>query len=139
MIKKKSASPLPKLLSKAQVVFNAWIRARDHHLGCISCSASVDHAGHYLSQGHHSALRFAEHNVNGQCVKCNTYLHGNLINYRKGLLRRYGSQVVEMLENYSDRRIAYKWGRDELELIISKYKSNGKNSKGIAACLHPED
>lgn len=128
MIKKKSDSPLPKLLSRAQVVFNAWIRQRDMHLGCISCGASVDHAGHYLAQGHYSSLRFSEHNVNGQCIKCNTYLHGNLINYRKGLVKKYGSEVVEMLENYSDRRRPYKWSREELELIIGKYKANGKKT-----------
>lgn len=121
---------MPKLLDRAQVVFNAWIRQRDMHLGCISCGGQVDHAGHYLAQGHYAALRFAEQNVNGQCIKCNTYLHGNLINYRKGLVKKYGSEVVEMLENYSDRRRPYKWSREEVELIIGKYKANGKKIKG---------
>lgn len=122
-------TPLPKLLAKAQIIFNAWVRQRDAAFGCISCGAAVDHAGHYLSQGHYSALRFTEVNVNGQCVKCNTYLHGNLIKYRKGLVRKYGAEVVELLESHTERRSAHKWGRLELEAIIQKYKNEKKGNK----------
>jgi len=122
-------SDIPKLLAKAQIIFNAWVRKRDADLGCISCGAAIDHAGHYLSQGHYSALRFTEVNVNGQCIKCNTYLHGNLINYRKGLVRKYGAEVVERLESNTERRVAHKWDRLELEAIIQKYKNEKKSNK----------
>ncbi len=80
--------PLPKLLKKAQDKFNAHIRERDKELGCISCGAEVQQAGHYFSQGQYSALRFAlphdigYFNTNGQCIRCNMYLSGNLIKYR---------------------------------------------------------
>lgn len=113
--------PLPKLLKKAQEVFNKWIRSRDLNKGCISCGGSVDHAGHYFNQGQHSALRYHELNVNGQCVSCNTYKHGNLINYRKGLVNRYGWEVVEELESKAELHKAWKWSRIELEQIIKKY------------------
>ena len=111
---------LPKLLKKAQDVFNAWIRNRDKDKGCISCGGSVDHAGHYFSQGHHSALRFNEMNVNGQCLRCNNFLHGNLINYRKGLVKRYGEQKVLILESHGSK--VKKWSRVELKAIIQMYK-----------------
>ena len=37
-------TPLPKLLQKAQKVFNAHIRERDENLGCISCGGEVQQA-----------------------------------------------------------------------------------------------
>lgn len=113
---------LPKLLKKAQSVFNSFIRTRDKLNGCISCGGDVDHAGHYFAQGSHSSLRFDEMNVNGQCVGCNTYKHGNLIYYRKGLVKKYGELMVEQMEREAIENRIKKWSRDELEEIISKYK-----------------
>jgi len=111
---------ITKLLKKAQDVFNAWIRERDKDKGCISCGAPVTQAGHYYSQGHHSALRFNEINTNGQCVRCNCFLHGNLINYRGGLIKRYGEQKVILLETGKNK--VKKWSRLELIAIIQMYK-----------------
>ena len=89
---------IPKLTARAQEVFNRYIRNRDKDKGCISCpTGQVEHAGHYRSAGHYGGLRFNEMNVNGQCCHCNTFLHGNLINYRNGLVRRYGEQRVLLL------------------------------------------
>ena len=117
----KRTESLPKLLKKAQKVFNAFIRERDSELGCISCGGSVDHAGHYFSQGSHSALRFNESNVHGQCVGCNTYKHGNLIYYRLGLVKRFGEETVRALESAATLMKVKKWSRDELNEIIKKY------------------
>ena len=113
--------PLPKLHLKAQMVFNKWIRERDKYFGCISCGAEVQHAGHYFSQGHFSSLRYDEANVNGQCLRCNNFMHGNLIRYRQGLVNKIGEERVLLLEAFS-RHAVKKWSRDELNDIISKYK-----------------
>src|SRR5687767_4966991 len=121
MITRKPIS-IPCLLKKCQDVFNAYIRARDRDKGCISCGRSVDEAGHYFSQGHHSALRFNETNTNGQCTKCNCFLHGNLIHYRSGLVKRYGEEKVLLLES-SARHAVKKWPRFELEGLIDLYKT----------------
>jgi len=124
----KKLTPLPKLLQKAQQVFNAHIRERDENLGCISCDGEVQQAGHYFSQGQHSALRFglphtfAYHNTNGQCIRCNMYLSGNLIKYRQGLVKRYGEDYVKQLEAEAENNKLKKWSREELELIILTYK-----------------
>lgn len=122
MIKTKKIRSLPSLTKKAQEVFNAWIRKRDKDRGCISCGAPITEAGHYFSAGHHTALRFNEMNVNGQCTRCNCFLSGNLINYRKGLVKKYGETKVLMLENMADLRKVKKWSRFELEAIINEYK-----------------
>lgn len=119
----KKLIPLPKLLAKAQQVFNKFIRERDKDSGCISCTGPVEQAGHYFSQGHNSALRYNEFNTNGQCVRCNMYLSGNLIKYRQGLIKRYGEKEVLKLEQNADLHKAWKWSRIELEEIIKKYKS----------------
>jgi hypothetical protein len=120
-ISRSKLTPLPKLLKKAETVFNKWIRERDKDKGCISCSGSVDHAGHYFPVGGHSALRFDELNVNGQCVGCNTYKHGNLIYYRQGLVDRYGIFEVEVWESECMSNKVKKWSREELNEIIKKY------------------
>ena len=119
VVKKKSLSH-PALLKKTQSVFNRWIRLRDSDRGCISCGRQVTEAGHYLSQGHHSAFRFSEMNTNGQCTRCNCFLHGNLINYRQGLLKKHGEQRVQLLEGARNK--LKKWTRFELELIMETYK-----------------
>ena len=112
---------LPKLLAKTQKVFNAWIRNRDKDKGCISCGSQITEAGHYYSQGHHSALRFNEVNTNGQCTRCNRFLHGNLINYRHGLVKRYSQQQIDLLDSVGTRSPVKKWTRWELEQICKKY------------------
>lgn len=123
MIKTKKLISLPKLLKKAQTVFNKWIRERDKNSGCISCRSQVTEAGHYYSQGHHSSLRFNEVNTNGQCTRCNCFLHGNLIHYRNGLIERYSKQQLDLLDSIGTRDKFKKWSRFELEEIISKYKT----------------
>ena len=84
-----------------QTVFNTYIRTRDKELPCVSCGKNNDkqfHAGHYRSVGSCPELRFEELNVWRQCATCNTYLHGNLIEYRKELIKRIGVDQVEWLE-----------------------------------------
>jgi len=97
--KYKKFSP-SQLKAKAQKVFNAWIRKRDEGLACISCgSGRPEHAGHYLSAGHHSRLRFDERNVHCQCIRCNYFLSGNQMYYRQGLIKKIGLSEVESLES----------------------------------------
>lgn len=117
---KKKTVPLPKLLKRAQKVFNAWIRDRDKYSGCVSCGREVEQAGHYRSQNQYSSLRFNEVNVQGQCIRCNHFLSGNLIDYRIGLVDRYGEQKVLHLESVPGFK---KWSRTELEAIIKLYET----------------
>lgn len=120
-IKKYDKYSVAELKKKAQVVFNKWIRERDNGWPCISCGvAPVQQAGHYLSQGHHSALRYNEDNTAGQCIRCNLYLSGNLINYRIGLVKRIGEDRVRKLEETPKK--AFNWDRFSLIDVIEKYK-----------------
>jgi len=104
----------------AQKVFNTWVRGRDKDLGCISCgSVLVQDAGHYISAGANTSLRFHEWNNNGQCIYCNRFLHGNIENYRVGLIKKIGLHNVLFLESLVNN--PKRWTQDELDEIIKKY------------------
>jgi hypothetical protein len=91
-------------VKELQVVFNKWIRLRDKGNNCISCNkpAKKENAGHYMSAGGNPELRFEPLNVHLQCEYCNTYLHGNLINYRINLIKKIGLEKVEWIEGAHD-------------------------------------
>lgn len=78
-------------------------------------------AGHFFSAGHHTALKFHEDNVHGQCIKCNLYDHGNLLGYQEGLIKKIGQERVDFLRNNCSR--VNKWDRLELIAIIEEYKN----------------
>ena len=119
---------VPELRKKAGMRFRAWIRRRDEDKPCISCgSFNTSDASHYYSAGHYPELEFHENNVHLACKKCNTFLHGNLIEYRKGLLERIGGDKIEELDTIASfyKQQTYKHDRFNLLQIIEKY---GKSS-----------
>lgn len=121
--------PLSRLLQQAQHEVNHFIRERDFWLPCISCgklTGAKMNAGHYRTTKAASHLRFNEDNIHGQCEHCNSYLSGNLIEYRKGLVAKIGVERVEALEN--DNRVV-KWDRDELVQIRRTYLGKWKAMK----------
>lgn len=87
-------------LNELQKIFNQFIRLRDKGSVCISCQKppKKENAGHYRSVGACPELRFEELNVHLQCEHCNTYLHGNAIEYRKNLINKIGLKKVEWIE-----------------------------------------
>lgn len=130
-VQKYKDKTIPKLIKKAEEVFNAYIRQRDSLGGyfiCISCGMpkSVDqmNAGHYKPAGHNGAIRFHEDNVNGQCIYCNLHQHGNTAQYRLGLIKKIGLERVEILERTA--RTCHKWSREGLIWVIETYKDKIK-------------
>ena len=113
-----------------QRVFNQYIRLRDKDLPCISCGANevdkVYDAGHYRSVGANPELRFNELNVNKQCRKCNGYWGGNLIEYRKGLIKKIGLEEVEKLETKTS---PIKLSITDIQELIKHYKQQIKELK----------
>jgi len=124
----KQYKSIPELIKLATIVFNKWIRKRDTINGksfvCISChqikSVDVMQAGHYLSAGNNSSIRFNSWNVNGQCLGCNCFKDGNQKEYRLGLIDKIGKAAVESLEESAN--LNYKWDREFLLEVIKKYK-----------------
>lgn len=97
---------------KCFTAFAEMIRLRDSHPNniaeCISCGKSIPYpngtgdlnCGHYYPRSVvYNNLYFSEANSHGQCVFCNLHLSGNVAEYRKGLIRRYGEDYVAELED----------------------------------------
>ena len=128
--KKKKLETLQDLLKSTQKVFNLYIRLRDKNLNCISCNKPTnkkENASHYIASGKSKFLTFNEDNVHKSCEYCNTYLHGNLLEYRINLIKKIGIEKVEYLED--NRHITKKYSRSELLAITEKYKKLLKEFK----------
>ena len=110
----------------AQQVFNKYIRLRDAGNVCISCNKKPlkENAGHFYNANNHWSVRFDERNVHLQCEHCNTYLSGNLINYRGNLLKKIGIEEFDLLSVEATK--TRKFTIDELKEIIATYKKKIK-------------
>jgi hypothetical protein len=116
---------------KTQLKFNQYIMLRDSGKPCISCGTvkiGIDYcAGHYVPRGRSAALRFNEFNTHRQCNhSCNLRLSGNLIEYRKALIFKYGQEKVLWLEGSHEmpryRIEDYKRIHEEYKLKIKLLK-----------------
>ncbi len=94
-----------KLKKKLDRIFSKYIRLRDKNI-CYTCGKFARHAGHYISRSF-LPTRFLELNVHAQCIKCNTYLGGNIVKYRQRLIEDYGIDEIEELEQYAYKQIRY--------------------------------
>lgn len=120
-IQKYQKFSLSKLIAKAQVKFNKFIRERDKGQKCISCGNKSElQAGHFYSAGHYSHMRFNEDNTHGQCKSCNYYKSGNLIEYRKNLIKKIGEERVKELDRLSENR-SMKLNRFYVIEILQRY------------------
>ena len=90
--------------------FSKFIRLRDAlkttgtltHVKCITCGKLLEvsfcDAGHFVSRRYNATL-FDERNVNTQCRYCNRFLDGNLLEYRRQLVKMYGEGIDTELED----------------------------------------
>jgi hypothetical protein len=97
--------PLSTICSEAQKDVNAMIRAVDelHGHACIATGRQIEHAGHYVHAGRKyriSWLRFFHANIHGQNGESNSKQAGDAVNYREGMVQRYGEQYVRELEDF---------------------------------------
>ena len=121
---KESLISIGDLKKIARGVFQKWVRLRDKDLPCISCgtfTSEIWDAGHYFKAELFSGLIFDERNCHKQCRKCNTFLNGNEIQYRIGLVNRFGERWVKKLEKDSEKLRVKKYTKSELEDIQKKY------------------
>lgn len=115
-------------IKEAKKAMHDYIRARDAGKQCISCQTRLPiesklgggfDAGHWRSVGSAKHLEFDERNIHGQCKHCNNYLSGNAVEYRHGLIERFGMEFVEGLEcDNAPRKLTI----DDLKQIKELYK-----------------
>ena len=122
--------PLATVCSKAQGAVNAYIRARDQHKGCISCSSpEVTDAGHFFHAGSKyrtSRLRFDHRVIHGQCSQCNRFSGGgNMQGFIEGIRHRYGEQYLAdlyELKARADRGELEPLTKDEAREIAAEHR-----------------
>lgn len=129
----KSKKPKKNYKKELDEVFAEYIRLRDSNgdtFRCISCGQvkpmSQCQCGHYISRAH-MATRFDEKNSNGQCVGCNIFKSGNVVEYRFGLIDKYGEEVVNQLEAMRNDQRQIK--DPEYKELIQYYKDKVKQMK----------
>jgi hypothetical protein len=126
-------------LNEAQTAFNAFIRLRDAALPCICCGAFNANgasgvgggwdAGHWISRGHASHLRFNENNVHKQQKGCNRPGGTTRAKYRLGLVARIGEDAVLELEALEYAPTEKRWTIEELKEIKALYRAKLKELK----------
>lgn len=140
--KLKALAPLRELIHDAQVAFNAWVRARDEGLPCISCLelnpstlgvGGAWDAGHFQSRGAYPEKRFMEDNVHKQCKVCNGGSAKNPAKaltvqqaYELNLIARIGQDRVDAVKAPIP---VHKWSREELTEIRDHYRAKLRELK----------
>jgi len=134
---KKKRKSINALREEAARVFNRWVRMRDcflatgsiHYGECISCGEPFPfeklEAGHFVPK--HNNNYFSEDGVHAQCKKCNRFLSGNQLGYRRSLVVLYGEKRTSELE--FENVPFKKFTREELENLKNYYKEKIKELK----------
>ena len=110
--------------AEAKKAFQKWIRMRDDKQPCISCGiqqTDLWDGGHYKKAEIYSGVIFDENNCHKQCRKCNRFLNGNELNYRQGLIQRYGIEYADQIEQKANETRNYKFTKEELIAKKLKY------------------
>jgi hypothetical protein len=106
------------LVKKLDKLCSEYVRRKEIGV-CYTCGCIKEwkkmHAGHYVLRSN-MQFRHDFKNLHCQCPRCNIFLHGNTIKYRKHLIKDYGSEMVEIME--SDCNKPYKATRSDLIVSI---------------------
>lgn len=116
-------------LREAQQAVNEYVRLRDKDLPCVSCGRHHEgkyDAGHYRTVAACPELRFEVLQIRKQCVPCNRHLSGNLIEYRKELVRLIGEEKVQWIEGPHEPK---RYTIDELKAIKAEFRAKTRELK----------
>lgn len=106
---------------------HAYIRKRDEHKGCVTCSRPLAgtkfDAGHFIKSTK-SFTKFMEKNIHGQCVYCNQYRGGEEGIYRERIIAIYGQRTLDALMKCKDRKV--KRTADDYKAIEEYFKAKLK-------------
>ncbi|OJB84536.1 protein ninG [Yersinia ruckeri] len=128
-VRRINAQPKTYWIKQAQQAVNAFVRARDSSLPCVSCgthSAAQWDAGHYRTTAAAPQFRFDPRQIHKQCSVCNQHKSGNIVPYRVELIKRIGIERVEAIENNHERR---SYSIEELKSIRDYYRLELKKLK----------
>ena len=90
-----------------QKEINAIIREIDKGHGCIATGShqGQQHAGHYISIGANSTLRFHLENIWLQSMHSNSWKGGDTLRYQEGIINLYGKDYLEYLNSLQSLKL----------------------------------
>jgi 5-methylcytosine-specific restriction endonuclease McrA len=103
--KKKKLPSIKTLKNKAWKLMSEQVRTSkadsNGYVICVTCGSTKHykemHAGHFIHASKGSLVSYDKRNINVQCVKCNTYKGGNLIEYTLFMQKTHGNEIIEEL------------------------------------------
>ena len=131
--KKKKKPKITTLKNKLWKIFSLYIRIKDclrttgnpERGYCISCGKLYPikklQAGHFMAGRHNSNL-FYERGCHAQCVKCNVFLAGNILDYMDAIIKLYGKKIINELRKNEAKRLKFtiKYLEDKVKLYTKK-------------------
>ena len=108
-IKKPKCKSISKLKKGVNDIVSKYVRLRDclrttgtlDYCNCITCSRLLHRkeaqAGHFVDRRYGATL-FDETNIHAQCAQCNIYRGGEVLKYRREIVRLYGEGYDVQLE-----------------------------------------
>jgi hypothetical protein len=128
----KKSKSLAKLKKEFDSVFSKYVRLvhadNDGYVSCYTCSKLLHwkkiQNGHFVSR-QYLATRWEEDNCRPQCVGCNVFGNGQLLDYEERLKKELGSDRVEELKQL--RHQITKLDRQWYEEQIAYYKNEVKS------------
>jgi len=123
-MKKKKVKKIKKKLTikkakdKCWKEFSIFIRTRDclRTTGkpdwghCISCGRLFPfkklQAGHFVS-GRNNANLFYEKGCHIQCMRCNIFLAGNVLDYMDSIIKLYGKGIIKKLRDNDKKELTF--------------------------------
>ena len=139
--RKKELKTRRKWLDQLQKLVNQYVtKVRDVNQKCCTCdratlTSSFD-AGHFLTRGARSDIRFELTNIHKQCVSCNQYNGGRPKEYAEFIVKKYGREHLDWLEcqaNHKPLKEQYPhWSDIEKEILRYRKLLRDNGIKPIA-------
>ena len=128
------ANDKSELLKLAQMIVNKYIRLRDLNKPCCTCGhleGRQFHAGHFENVGGKGQLRFYTLNIHKQCSICNNWKSGNLAEYERFMINKYGIDFVEKLKSNNQRaNYSVEYLQRLIKVFRKKIKLYERKSRG---------
>jgi 5-methylcytosine-specific restriction endonuclease McrA len=104
--KRKKLPAIKALKRKSWGLMSQYIRRSNIIAGgynqCVTCKCLKPwkemHAGHFIHASKGSLVSYDKRNIWPQCVKCNTYQGGRLIEYTLFIQENYGTETIDELK-----------------------------------------
>ena len=97
---------------------------------CVTCGKKGHYkrmqGGHFVP-GRRQSILFIEENIHVQCINCNNYLSGNVMEYERFMVQRYGEEKVEELRALKRQVVSHT--REELADMRDGYKQRIKTQE----------